>query len=324
MIDQLPTFTPTAAATEQNPLQNTTADLPIGVPFATLPPPTAVVIQTTPSPLPPPSATPTPTPIIYTIASGDTILGIAIDHFSTTEEILARNPGVQPNLLSIGQELILPPPATAVFSGDPATPAPLNIEVSSINSYQTPLGSVWLLGQVQNNSPFYTEDVRLELSLIGPNGTPLGKTTAWTAFSLLAPQESAPFAVLINEPPGEIEQTQVAIIGGRAFPQLNPQSDSRTLSLTVEESSFAINENSITVQGVILNQGETTAEQTQLTVTLYDSQNNISGYGQLTLNQPLPPQQRAPFQLTLAPPGAPPTDLTFHLQALTTPPTVEP
>jgi len=318
VIEQLPTFTPRPRDTASAQLGADDAPL-LDLAFATRVPPTAVVIQTTPSPLPPPTETPTPTPIIYTITEGDTILGIAIDKYTTTEDILTRNPGVQPNLLSIGQEIILPPPATAVFSGEPTTPVPLNVIVRSIEQYTTPVGSVWLVGEVHNDSSFFVEDIQLELTLIGQNGIDLGKTAVWTPFSLLAPQEQAPFAILIADPPAQIEQTQAAVIDGRAFAQLDPVTDSRTLSLSVSESDFNSTENKVTVTGIIENNGAETAVQPQLTATLYDQAGHISGYGQLTVSDPIPANGRVPFTLRLAPPGAPPTAVTFHIQALRAP-----
>lgn len=317
VIDQLPTFTPPPRHTSTYDASENTAILDLA--FATRLPPTAVVIQTTPSPLPPPTETPTPTPIVYAIQEGDTILGIAIDKFTTTDEILTRNPNLQPNLLSIGQEIILPPPATAVFSGDPTTPVPLNVTIRSIQSYITPVGSVWLIGEIHNDSSFFVEDVQLELSLIGQNGTDLGKTAVWTAFSLLAPQEQAPFAVLITEPPATIEQTQAAVINGRAFAQLDPENDSRILDLSVSESDFQSDENNVTITGLLQNNSPNTAEQTQLTATLYDQAGNVSGYGQLTVSDPIPSNGRVPFTLNLAPPGAPPASVSFHIQALRAP-----
>ncbi|MEZ4590041.1 MAG: LysM domain-containing protein [Chloroflexota bacterium] len=133
----------------------------IGVAFATRAAPTAAVLQTTPTPLPTPTATPTPTPIIYPIESGDTLLGIAIQRGTTVEEIVALNPGIVPENLQIGQQVILPPPPTVNPLLAPGTAVPIQVIVTKIHAYQTPVGSLWLLGEVTNAET--AENIQVEL-----------------------------------------------------------------------------------------------------------------------------------------------------------------
>jgi LysM repeat protein len=62
--------------------------------------------------------------VTYTVKSGDTLFGIALDQGVTLEELLANNPGVQAELLQLGQELIIKPgTAVAAATPDPAAAA---------------------------------------------------------------------------------------------------------------------------------------------------------------------------------------------------------
>jgi LysM repeat protein len=64
-----------------------------------------------------PAAAPVDTAAVtYTIKAGDTLFGIAVENGLTLEDLQRNNPGVQPELLQIGQVLIIKPgapPATA-------------------------------------------------------------------------------------------------------------------------------------------------------------------------------------------------------------------
>ena len=84
------------------------------------PPPTPTLIII-PIVLPPTTVTapPTPTqvetdenanePEIYEVRAGDTLLGIASQFGITVEEIIALNEIQDPSVISIGQELLIPP-----------------------------------------------------------------------------------------------------------------------------------------------------------------------------------------------------------------------
>lgn len=79
-------------------------------PSRTLPPPTPAGTDT---PTPPPPTVPPPptsTPFVHTIVEGDTLLGIALRYGVTVEDIQAANPEVNPNLLVVGTQVIVPIP----------------------------------------------------------------------------------------------------------------------------------------------------------------------------------------------------------------------
>ena len=77
-----------------------TRELPVTVMMQATATATATIVQNNPTPYPSPTPLPTATPITYVIQEGDTLLGIAIDHQTTTEEIEALNPEVDARMLS--------------------------------------------------------------------------------------------------------------------------------------------------------------------------------------------------------------------------------
>lgn len=277
----------------------------IGVSLATLAPPTAVIRQTTPTPLPTPMLTPTPTPIIYVIEAGDTLLGIAIAQGTTTEEILALNPEVRPEALQIGQGIVLPQP-TAVSLAAVGSPLPLDVEVSQIHTYQTAVGSVWLLGEVTNKGEAPVGNVQVEISLLDERGESVTAVLAWTAVPIIQPGASSPFGVLLNEPPPFV-QPSVAVVGGQVVAELG----NRYLDLVVLDTAVTGTEGYVEAVGRIQNVGEETAVDVTLAAAFYNEQEEIVGFGMIPLPDPLAPGKARPFTVSNVPPGGTAVSVTI-------------
>jgi LysM repeat protein len=288
----------------------------IGVLLATVARPTQIVVQVTPTPSPTPSPTPTATPIVYIIEEGDTLLALAIDNNTTTAEIEALNPGIQPNLLQIGQQVILPPPATPSFQAAAATLVPLQIEIVNLNAYRTPSGSLWLVGEVVNNSHLAAENIQLEIGLSDVSGQGIAAVTTWVLPGIVPPESKAPFGVLV---PGVTVNAEVAlappsaaVIGGQTLVDVG----NRYLDLAVIDPEATIEESQVALQGQIENVGSETAENILLVTTFYDVQGNVTGFHELALDFSLLPGERRPFNFAAAPPGGLVVGYGFLVQGL--------
>ncbi len=70
---------------------------------------------------PTPAPTPAPTPRTYTIQAGDTLFSIAVRHGLTLEQLLLANPEItNPDLVQIGQVLIIPDDDFGLFTPSPS------------------------------------------------------------------------------------------------------------------------------------------------------------------------------------------------------------
>ncbi|WP_322795091.1 LysM peptidoglycan-binding domain-containing protein [Tepidiforma sp.] len=107
LVRELPSPTPAVTATATpTPRGGQPSPTPQpGTPAATTAPGTATA---SPAASPTAQATPTPSARVYTVKSGDTLFQIALDNGTTVDAILAVNPGLDPDTLTVGMEIRLP------------------------------------------------------------------------------------------------------------------------------------------------------------------------------------------------------------------------
>ena len=294
------------------PTATITPTAEIGLELETRAPPTAAVVQVTPTPLPTATPTPTPTPIIYTIADGDTLWSVAYLNGTVPEEVEALNPEMNASFLQIGQEIILPPPATPIFQAVDGTPVPLAIDVVSLQLYASRVGSVWVLGEIENKGELAAQNVQVEVVVSGVDGADLARRSAWVVPGIVLAGEKAPFGLLLSELSAEPQTATASIVGGTSVTDLG----SRYLDVVLLGSDSSIEENRVTISGTIQNTGERMASATVIAVTLYDAVGNVSGYTQQLLEQPLNAGDTADFELSITPPGSTVVDYAVSIQAL--------
>ena len=268
---------------------------------------TVVIVQTTPTPYPTSTTPPSPTPIAYTVQEGDTLLAIAINHQTTTEAVEALNPEVDARLLSIGQTIILPSPSVPI-AAIVGTPIPVQAEISNISSYHTPLGGVWVLGEVENGGDAPIANVQVEVALLTATGEVGATQTAWVSTAVIPPNQTAPFAMLFPQQ-GDV-QPVVSIVDGESMGNLGD----RYLELTAVDTALEIVGDGVLVNGRLHNSGTLTATQISLITTFYDADGAITGYDYRILGDEMLPEGIFLFSFITTPPGSNTTDFTTIAQ----------
>jgi LysM repeat protein len=74
-----------------------------------------------------PSATPVPTPeeVVYIVKSGDSLSKIAAKYGVTVDQVMAANPDIKnPNLIAVGDRIVIPRPLPSEIVDGDITPAP--------------------------------------------------------------------------------------------------------------------------------------------------------------------------------------------------------
>jgi len=157
-----------------------TEPTPTAVPTPTSSPaPTATSTHT---PTPSPSPTPIP-PVVHQVQEGETLITIAEMHGTTVEAVVALNPGIESNLLQVGQVLLIPvgtptPAPTATLDPDVPTPTPGDYLIHVVEPGETLITiaqqygvSVALLHEI-NDLPVGDTTIFVNQTLVIPLGTP--------------------------------------------------------------------------------------------------------------------------------------------------------
>lgn len=277
--------------------------------------PTATPKPATPAPTPTPTMT--PTPILYTVQSGDTLLGIAIAYDIPAEAIQVANGIIDPRSLQIDQVLIIPENEADDELPTP-TSTPFPVTVQGVSFQETPQGTLWCFGEVTNPGSATLSELVVEINLYDAQGKLLASKATFTQLDILASNQSVPFAVLFQEPPSSFAQYQVAAIS--ATPLLGESRYYLDLA-PVETSVTLVGQSTYRISGQLQNIGAENAEAIKLVAVAYDAANQILSQRQATLDViVLRSQARTPFEIDLTLPADTPVErYVVQAQALRAP-----
>ena len=136
---------------------------------------------------------PSPTPFTYTVGQGETISSIALKFGVSIDELLAANPEVNPNTMSIGTVLKVSSRPENPSGESTPTPAPLTVD--QIECYPTANRGMWCFVLVHNEFPEFMENVSAQVTLVDANEAFLATQTALLPLNILPPNTSLPLAV---------------------------------------------------------------------------------------------------------------------------------
>ena len=232
------------------------------------------------TPLATPTPTVSPTPFVYVVQSGDTLLDIAIRFDQTTEAIQEANGIVDPRLLQIGQQLIIPPPEEGVENPPTPTPTPPPLLVEAVNFQETPQETLWCLGKVSNPGSVPLSEVVIEASLFDGSGVLLAREAAFTQLGVVQPGQAVPFAILFDTPPSSFAQYQVVAVAGVPLSeQARYYFDLETFDVRGSQEDIA----TYRLRGQLRNYGASDAESIRLVAVVYDADNSVLAQRQAEL-----------------------------------------
>lgn len=177
---------------------------------------------------------PTPTPHIYTVVANDTLFGIAARFNITLDALMAANPGINPQALAPGAELVVPTGAGAATTPLPQiTPAPVTMHAP--RCYSSAAGELWCLVLVVNDGEQSLENVTGFVRLLSAAGEELATIEAVPPLNLLPAGAAMPLVAYTTTPPAQWASAQAEIAS--AF---SVQGDD-SLYLDVERTDFGWN-----------------------------------------------------------------------------------
>ncbi len=129
---------------------------------------------------------PSPTPATYTVASGDSLGGIAEQFGIRLVDLQAANPGVVAESLSVGQKLKIP-----ASSAGNVLPTPAPAQVGAVQCYPSG-GGMYCLAAVRNPFGDTLENVKLQMTLLDSDGRALTSLEAFLPLDILPPGSALP------------------------------------------------------------------------------------------------------------------------------------
>jgi LysM repeat protein len=219
----------------------------------------------------PPLATPTPFP--YTVSQGDTLGQIALRYGLTVDEIIAANPGLNAQILSIGQQIQIPPRAE---TSDFANPAPAELVAGPLRCIPSGEG-MWCLAALTNPHNEPVENVIAQLTLFSAAGLPLDSQEATLPLNILPAGASLPLAAFFPVRPAEPFSIHLDILTAML---LSP-GDGRYLPARVDNLLVQVSADglSATVNGrIFLPEGNPPAVELWLAGVVYDKGGQMIGF----------------------------------------------
>ena len=168
------------------------------------PPPPIPTAQQTPGPLPQPS----PTPRTHVVEPGESLGSLALRYGVTIPALLAANPDINPNAMSVGIVLVIP----AMDQNEAQTanrlplPTPVPIDLSRPVCYPTGDGGAFCMLQVVNRFEFDLESVSAILRSRQMDGS-IQETKAFSVLNRIPAGESGILTCRLTNTPLDGGQT---------------------------------------------------------------------------------------------------------------------
>lgn len=247
-------------------------------PGATFSPPAGptAAVTATPAPYTPPPTpthTATPEPTVYLVVPGDTLSRIAIQYGVSVEALQEENNILDPRTLQPGQQLVIPfgNATDGVQAQARPTPTPIPFAHQRVHFSFTPLGGLWVLGEVENTNAFTLEQIRVGVKLLDANQETLAMEYGAALLNLVEPGEVAPFAILFEKAPKEFASYQIYPLSGVPAYEGGYYKDLVVEDLAFNGELFT----SYQVTGSVRNVGQDEAIEVQVVLTAYDSLDRV-------------------------------------------------
>ncbi len=274
---------------------------------------TSISLQTPGGLVPPTTPLPSPTPFTYTVQTGDTMSEIAERFNVSLDDLLAANPQVSANAMSVGEVLTIPSNPDNP-SGEP-TPTPAPFTVEQIECYPTTERGMWCFVLVRNDFPELMENVSAQVTLVDSNNAVIATQTAFLPLNILPSNVSMPLAIFFPPDVPFDAKPQVQILTAI---QLSPN-DPRYVPAAVNNTLVQIDSSgySAQVSGVVLSLSQAaTANQVWVAATVYDGEGRVVGVRKWESNAAsLPPGGSLPFQFSVSSVGGKIARVEFAVEA---------
>lgn len=172
---------------------------------------------------------PSATPFRYLVVRGDTLGAIAQKHAIPLDALIAANPGLQPGLLSVGQELFIPASTSSLL-----LPTPAALPVRSAGCFPSGSGS-WCAVLLENSTDQGLENISGELLLLDASGQRIETQSVAGLLNHFPPGQLIPLAARFKKMG---VQVRLVLSSAMYVPEL--QSSTRVQNLLTEVAGSGV------------------------------------------------------------------------------------
>lgn len=163
-----------------------------------------------------PVPVPTPTPVVHIVSLGETISSIALQYGVSIDAILNANPGISPNAMIVGEEVIVP-------AGESASTISIDASIAGAIVPGKPYcvqsgGGLWCSVMVENRGEKRIIDTVISISFSDGEGNSILAKNVPTVLRRLDPESVIPAALFLIEPPADYETVEVSMFSARGLP----------------------------------------------------------------------------------------------------------
>lgn len=291
-VEVRPLFTPTPSL-----LPTATASL--------TPAPRPTLTPTRPLRSPTPLPSPTPTPRTHVVQRGEDLFGIALRYGLSLDALLAANPTVTPQFLSVGTVLRIPAAVPTPDPNHPPTPTPIGLEIDLPQCYPTASDGLWCFTLVRNPQPFAVEGVTAQFRRLDVASNEIQAQTVAPLLNRLLAGGTLPLAAYFPPPLPPAYQVDAELLTAIPVPESTPRYlDARVENLHQTVTSDGLG---VTLEGEVrLAPGITQpAQQVWVLGVAYDAVGQVVGVRRWESTAALAPGERLPFRLWVYSAGPP-------------------
>lgn len=238
----------------------------------------------------------TPTPFIHMVASGETMITIAARYGVETSAVMAANPNVNPNAMSIGQKLIIPSQSGAGIAL--ANVPPLPLKTGPLTCTRSRDGSLACFLQIENDQALPVESLQAKVTVGNSQTGQADEQLTSAPLNILYPGRALALSVLFtNDIPDPVqprfEMTSAVAVQDGENRYLQTQTEN--LQITREASGLTAR---ISGEVSLLSSG-LTASTVWAAGIAYDRQGIVVGLRRWESHSPLISGQKLPFSFSV-------------------------
>ena len=233
------------------------------------------------------------------------MLTIAAQYGVSLDALRALNPDVNPNLLSIGQALLIPGPGGEPITSLRPTATPIPLTFSAVTCLPTATQGLTCLTAVRNPSQVTLEGLSARFDLLDAEQKVLADAVGFAPLNLLPPGETMPLAVYFPPPAPPVVHARA--LGLTAFQANDLENRYRPLSIRQGEERRGADGISWTVEGSVLLAAEAAGPTARVLVLAvgFGAQDEVVGYAVWESPESIGPGGAVDFRITVLSLGSP-------------------